>query len=238
MSRGAVSVEGRPGSPTSNGSYGPWPPPGTILPCAPLLCLDIDGALIPFAASPGELPGGYPVHRPGELPGGYPVHRPKTPATRCSAGSTGPRWAAAGPTGRPGVGHDLARRGERAGGASSRTAVAARSSTGKTPTDAPTGRHWKTSALRDRADGRALAWFDDELTGPGCWLDRRSPPRAGPPPPRGSSLGHHRRGPHRAGGLAGDGGRLNAPPQLCERRRPGPTTSVPPRRRDVLRLWT
>jgi hypothetical protein len=132
-----------------------WPPVAVWHdpPMRPLLFLDIDGALIPFGASPGELPDGYPVHPPEDP--GNPLLSRIDPALggMLRALPCDLVWATTW----------LAEANEQ---------VAPRLGLPPLPfvewpdsTDVPPGLHWKTPALSDWADGRPFAWVDDELTG-------------------------------------------------------------------------
>ncbi|MEU1147517.1 HAD domain-containing protein [Streptomyces sp. NPDC005863] len=124
----------------------------------PLLFLDIDGPLIPFGASPRDLPGGYPTYasQSPEDDGANPLLARVDP-------SLGPRllalpctlvWATTWMS-------------------DANAYVAPRLGLPPlplvdwpepSPDDGRDGLHWKTRTLVDRAAGRAFAWVDDEMS--------------------------------------------------------------------------
>ncbi|MEV0411194.1 HAD domain-containing protein [Streptomyces sp. NPDC050448] len=173
----------------------------------PLLFLDIDGPLIPFGATPHDLPDGYPTY--GTRSDANPLLARLDPAL-------GPRL--------------LALPGELVWAttwmADANTWVAPRIGLPQLPVVAwpdPSEEeerertHWKTRALVDRAAGRPFAWVDDEITDadrtwvaahhPGPALLHRVDPRFGLRPADFAALDAWLRGPRP---------QHNRPPEVVE----------------------
>lgn len=128
----------------------------------PLLFLDVDGPLNPYAAKPGRRPAGYETHRMRPTGWEQPWQKPLRVWLNPSHGSYltalpydlvwGTTWAAEanqwisphiGLPELPHVNWDLARR-----PAADRM---------------DDGTYWKTHQLIEYADGRPFAWVDDEI---------------------------------------------------------------------------
>ncbi|NBE51508.1 HAD domain-containing protein [Streptomyces boluensis] len=156
-------------------------------PLRPLLFLDVDGPLIPFGASPGERPEGYPTYRanvPDAVATAHPLLNRIDPRL-------GPRLAA--------LGCELVWATTWMDDAN--VCVAPWLGLPQLPVvdwpeddatvadDRCRGLHWKTRALVDRAAGRTFLWVDDEIGAadrawvtahhPGCALLHRVDPRQG-----------------------------------------------------------
>ncbi|OAR26644.1 hypothetical protein A8W25_31600 [Streptomyces sp. ERV7] len=133
----------------------------TPAPQPPLLFLDVDGPLIPFGATPDQLPHGYPTYdtRHGHQHPGpdtnplitriNPAYGPRLLALPCTL-----VWATTWM-------------------ADANDCIAPWLGLPQLPVvdwpdpeddDRTHGLHWKTRALRDRAAGRPYIWIDDEIT--------------------------------------------------------------------------
>ena len=125
----------------------------------PLLFLDVDGPLLPFGATPEQLPGGYPVYRTGDEPNGAdtnplldridPALGPRLAALPCEL-----VWATTWM-------------------ADANACIAPHLGLPELPVvdwpdlsdDDELGElHWKTRTLLAWAAGRPFAWVDDEIT--------------------------------------------------------------------------
>ena len=125
----------------------------------PLLFLDVDGPLIPFGATPEQLPGGYPTYQTGDDPHGAdanpllarinPALRPRLASLPCEL-----VWATTWM-------------------ADANECIAPRLGLPELPVvdwpdlsddDDLGGLHWKTRTLLAWAVGRPFAWVDDEIT--------------------------------------------------------------------------
>ncbi|NXY95785.1 hypothetical protein HYE82_15575 [Streptomyces sp. BR123] len=139
----------------------------------PLLYLDVDGPLIPFGATPRELPGGYPLY--GAADDGNPLLARLDPAL-------GPRllalpcalvWATTwGDEANAWIGPRI--------GLPELPVVAWPDPSEEDGPGAGRDRpHWKVRALLDHAAGRPFAWVDDEIGGADrAWVDAHHPGRA------------------------------------------------------------
>lgn len=137
----------------------------------PLLLLDVDGPLNPFAAKPTQRPEGYETHRP--TPVGWskplrlwlnPAHAPMLLAVTDVVELV---WATTWGE------HDQAN-----------TVIGPLIGLPRLPVIdvgqhtylAPRDRIWKRDAVEGYAEGRALAWFDDDFVRPGDfeWAEKRT----------------------------------------------------------------
>ncbi|MEV4415736.1 HAD domain-containing protein [Catellatospora sp. NPDC049609] len=147
----------------------------------PLLFLDVDGPLNPYAAKPSRRPEGYLTHRMAVASeSGYDAHgRRRKPLRVWLNAAHGPRLLA--------LPYDLVWATTWADEANEWIApvlglpelpVVA------WPQSCQAGQdrlHWKTRALVDWADGRDFAWVDDELTDTdAAWIGAHHPGRALP----------------------------------------------------------
>ncbi|MFJ2781917.1 HAD domain-containing protein [Kitasatospora sp. NPDC087315] len=126
----------------------------------PLLFLDVDGPLIPFGATPEQLPDGYPTWptepdtpEPNPLLARInPAHGPRLAALPCRL-----IWAT---TWLDDANECVAPR----LGLPRLPVVEWPEPSAADGLDERTGLHWKTRALVTRAAGRPFAWVDDEIT--------------------------------------------------------------------------
>jgi hypothetical protein len=125
----------------------------------PLLFLDVDGPLIPFGATPEQLPGGYPTYQAGAGAHGVDAN----PLLARINPALGPRLAA--------LSCELVW--ATTWMADANQCIAPRLGMPELPVvawpDLPDedelgGLHWKTRTLLAWADGRPFAWVDDEIT--------------------------------------------------------------------------
>jgi hypothetical protein len=125
----------------------------------PLLFLDVDGPLIPFGATPEQLPGGYPIYRTGSAPHDSDAN----PLLARINPAIGPLLAA--------LPYELVW--ATTWMADANECVAPRLGLPKLPVvewpdpsddDESGAPHWKTRPLLAWAAGRPFAWVDDEIT--------------------------------------------------------------------------
>jgi hypothetical protein len=136
----------------------------------PLLFLDVDGPLLPFGATPEQLPGGYPIYQAGSdlrESDANPLLARINPAL-------GPLLAA--------LPYELVW--ATTWMADANECIAPRLGLPQLPVldwpdqsdDEAGALHWKTRPLLARAGGRPFAWLDDEITGADRdWVDAHHP---------------------------------------------------------------
>ncbi|WP_405561867.1 HAD domain-containing protein [Streptomyces sp. NBC_01180] len=145
---------------------------GSPLRLRPLLFLDVDGALIPFGATPEQYPDGYPTYMRQEV-GAHPLLARVNP-------TLGPRlmalpcelvWATTWETEANKYLAPLL-------GLPQLPVVTWPEPSRASREDERGGLHWKTRALVDWSDGRPFAWLDDEITDTDrAWTEAHHPAR-------------------------------------------------------------
>ncbi|MFI5802526.1 HAD domain-containing protein [Streptomyces sp. NPDC051561] len=140
----------------------------------PLLFLDVDGPLIPFGATPRQLPDGYPTYQPTHhspaadahplISRINPAHGPRLLALPCELMWATTWMADANDCVSPWLGLPE---------------LPVVDWPDPSDEDTSGGLHWKTRALVDRAAGRPFAWVDDEIgDADRAWVESHHPDRA------------------------------------------------------------
>ncbi|MGW4683727.1 HAD domain-containing protein [Streptomyces sp. NPDC004244] len=145
----------------------------SVQPLQPLLFLDVDGPLIPFGATPRELPHGYPLYGPADdgnplLARLDPALGPRLLALPCSL-----VWATTW------MDDANAWVGPRIGLPQLPVVPLPEPAEEDGPGAGRRRPHWKVRVLLDHAAGRPFAWVDDEIAAADrAWVDAHHPGRA------------------------------------------------------------